>query len=117
MSKPTATITPPAVDIETDAANPQRWTAKRKAALVIDILPGKTTAAETARYVCRKIILQRSGADRPAASPADHRGAARHAGTQQGRAWIAGLHAHGQILPSFLRPCSEAARGKIPLRR
>ena len=28
---------------------PQRWTAKRKAALVIDILQGKTTAAEAAR--------------------------------------------------------------------
>ena len=49
MSKPKTAITSPAVDIETDADSPQRWTAKRKAALVIDILQGKTTAAEAAR--------------------------------------------------------------------
>ena len=49
MSKPKAAITPPAVEIEADADSPQRWTAKRKAALVIDILQGKTTAAEAAR--------------------------------------------------------------------
>ncbi|MBE7496574.1 MAG: DUF1153 domain-containing protein [Verrucomicrobiaceae bacterium] len=46
---PKAAITPPAVEIETDADSPQRWTAKRKAALVIDILRCKTTAAEAAR--------------------------------------------------------------------
>lgn len=34
---------------ELDAESPQRWTAKRKAALVIDILQGKTTASEAAR--------------------------------------------------------------------
>jgi transposase-like protein len=49
MSKSKATTTPPAIDIETDADSPQRWSAKRKAALVIDILQGKTTAAEAAR--------------------------------------------------------------------
>ena len=46
MSKPKATH--PA-ELEADAEGPQRWTAKRKAALVIDILQGKTTAAEAAR--------------------------------------------------------------------
>jgi len=35
-------------DLELDS--PQRWTAKRKAALIIDILQGKTTAAEAARH-------------------------------------------------------------------
>jgi transposase-like protein len=49
MSKSKATTTPPAIDIETDADSPQRWSAKRKAALVIDILQGKNTAAEAAR--------------------------------------------------------------------
>jgi hypothetical protein len=49
MSKPKSAITSPAVEIETDAEGPQRWTAKRKAALVIDTLQGKTTAAEAAR--------------------------------------------------------------------
>jgi len=47
MSKPKDPTTPPAAEI--DADGPQRWTAKRKAALVIDILQGKTTAAESAR--------------------------------------------------------------------
>jgi hypothetical protein len=28
----------------------QRWTAKRKAAVVLDLIRGKTTAAETARF-------------------------------------------------------------------
>jgi transposase-like protein len=49
MSISKATITPPALEIEADADSPQRWTAKRKATLVIDILQGKTTAAEAAR--------------------------------------------------------------------
>jgi transposase-like protein len=49
MSKPKNTITPSSLEIEADADSPQRWTAKRKAALVIDILQGKTTAAEAAR--------------------------------------------------------------------
>lgn len=49
MSKPKATITPPSLEIEADADSPQRWTAKRKAALVIDILQGKTTSSEAAR--------------------------------------------------------------------
>jgi hypothetical protein len=31
MSKPKSAITSPAVEIETDAEGPQRWTAKRKA--------------------------------------------------------------------------------------
>jgi transposase-like protein len=48
MSKPIAAITPPAVETDTEADSPQRWTAKRKAALVIDILQGRTTAAEAA---------------------------------------------------------------------
>jgi transposase-like protein len=37
---------------ESDPLNsptPQRWTAKRKAAIVLDIIKGKTTAAEVAR--------------------------------------------------------------------
>ena len=58
MSKPKAAITPPAVEIETDSDSPQRWTAKRKAALVIDILQGKTTAAEVAR---EKTLLAKVG--------------------------------------------------------
>jgi transposase-like protein len=49
MSKHKNTITPPSLEIEANADSPQRWTAKRKAALVIDILQGKTTAAEAAR--------------------------------------------------------------------
>lgn len=49
MCKPKATTKPPALETEADADSPQRWTAKRKAALVIDILQGKTTAAEAAR--------------------------------------------------------------------
>ncbi len=49
MSKSKAPTTPPASEIDADADGPQRWTAKRKAALVIDILQGKTTAAEAAR--------------------------------------------------------------------
>ena len=49
MSKPKITTTPAAIEIEADADSPQRWTAKRKATLVIDILQGKTTAAEAAR--------------------------------------------------------------------
>ena len=36
-------------ELDADVESPQRWTAKRKAALVIDILQGKTTAAEAAR--------------------------------------------------------------------
>jgi transposase-like protein len=49
MSKSKAPTTPPAAEIDADADSPQRWTAKRKAALVIDILQGKTTTAEAAR--------------------------------------------------------------------
>jgi len=49
MSKSKDPTTPPASEIDADADGPQRWTAKRKAALVIDILQGKTTAAEAAR--------------------------------------------------------------------
>jgi hypothetical protein len=49
MIKPKATTNPFTLEVETDADSPQRWTAKRKAALIIDILQGKTTAAEAAR--------------------------------------------------------------------
>ena len=49
MSMPKAIITPPALEIEADADSRQSWTAKRKAALIIDILQDKTTAAEAAR--------------------------------------------------------------------
>ncbi len=49
MSKPKAPTTPPAPEIDADADGPQRWAAKCKAGLVIDILQGKTTAAESAR--------------------------------------------------------------------
>jgi|SRR5688500_9468833 transposase-like protein len=44
MSKSTS----PEPDSET-GSDVQRWTAKRKAAVVIDLLKGKTTAAEVAR--------------------------------------------------------------------
>lgn len=46
-SKPAHPAQP--AELEADDQSPQRWTAKRKAALVIDILQGKTTAAEAAR--------------------------------------------------------------------
>ena len=36
-------------ELDADAEGPQRWTAKHKAALVIDILQGKTTSAKAAR--------------------------------------------------------------------
>ena len=49
MSKSKHTHTGAPAEPEADADSPQRWTAKRKAALVIDILQGKTTAAEAAR--------------------------------------------------------------------
>lgn len=49
MSKSKHTHTEPPAELDADAESPQRWTAKRKAALVIDILQGKTTAAEAAR--------------------------------------------------------------------
>jgi transposase-like protein len=49
MSKAKSTTNPSDLEIEADADSPQRWTAKRKATLVIDILQGKTTAAEAAR--------------------------------------------------------------------
>ena len=49
MSKSKATNAPLTTDMETDSDSPQRWTAKRRAALVIDILQGKTIAAEAAR--------------------------------------------------------------------
>lgn len=41
--------TQPHAELDADAESPQRWTAKRKAALIIEILQGKTTAAEAAR--------------------------------------------------------------------
>jgi transposase-like protein len=46
MSKP-----PTSPSAENTTADPdiQRWTAKRKAAVVLDLIRGKTTAAETAR--------------------------------------------------------------------
>src|SRR4028119_1188683 len=34
---------------EHDEQNPKRWTAKRRAALVVDILRGRTTVVEAAR--------------------------------------------------------------------
>jgi transposase-like protein len=40
--------TPPESDSES-GSDVQRWTAKRKAAVVIDLIKGKTTAAEVAR--------------------------------------------------------------------
>lgn len=49
MSKPKSAIPSPASEIEADADSSQRWTARRKAALIIDILQGRTTAAEAAR--------------------------------------------------------------------
>ncbi len=49
MSKSKHTHTEPHAELDADAESPQRWTAKRKAALIIDILQGKTTAAEAAR--------------------------------------------------------------------
>jgi transposase-like protein len=47
MSKSQTSTSSNVQDLELDS--PQRWTAKRKAALIIDILQGKTTAAEAAR--------------------------------------------------------------------
>lgn len=44
MSKPT----PPEPHPD-NGSDVQRWTAKRKAAVVLDLIKGKTTAAETAR--------------------------------------------------------------------
>ena len=49
MSKSKTTSSPLTTGMETDSDSPQRWTAKRKAALIIDILQGKTTAAEASR--------------------------------------------------------------------
>jgi hypothetical protein len=48
-SKPKASSTSLAVEIEADADTLQRWTAKRKAAIFIDMLQDKTTTAEAAR--------------------------------------------------------------------
>ena len=47
MSKPKSLPSNNDQDLEQDS--PQRWTAKRKAALIIEILQGKTTAAQAAR--------------------------------------------------------------------
>ena len=46
-------------------SNVQRWTAKRKAAVVLDLIKGKTTAAEVARQhdlTVAEIERWRSGA-------------------------------------------------------
>lgn len=49
MSRSKYTHPEPHAELDADAESPQRWTAKRKAALIIDILQGKTTTAEAAR--------------------------------------------------------------------
>lgn len=49
MSKLKPAITLPATDTAPEADAPLRWTAKRKAALVMDLIQGKATVAEAAR--------------------------------------------------------------------
>jgi len=45
MNKPVTSLAEP----ESTGSDVQRWTAKRKAAVVLELLKGKTTAAEIAR--------------------------------------------------------------------
>lgn len=49
MSQREAIIMPADMKIVIDASSPQRWTTKRKAALFINILESKITAAKTTR--------------------------------------------------------------------